>query len=732
MKRIYIFLYSILLIVGLVVSCAEDPQMADNIIGAEKPTVTTKEEFTGRTATSVTVYGSVEKENGSIVTEKGFKWHIKGQSSSDKDFLPVGTGKGDFQGEITGLKDSTEYIIYAYATNSVGTSLGDGLSVTTISGLPIVFTLEIPADSVKAESVQVGGKVTKQGEGEILQRGVYYSEQSLLGATNPKDSVISNMQTDSFVCVIPGLKMNTQYYVQAFVRNKFGVATGLQKVIKTTDGLPRVGNLKEIKIDFLYAEFEAELLKEGDTPVKARGFCVGLNEMPTLENGADTVHLNNEESIFSGKLMNLSSDEEYYVRAFAENSYGIGYSEEVQSFMLLNHLPSVATNPIKRADSEKGLFHVSGEVKNEGLYKVVESGVCISYTTSNPTINDSYSDTIRISSGKGSFETTVYKIKGNKTYYVRAYAINENNKVAYGSTVTHTTPAIFTQADPFPSDAPLLKPGTGAFTSISNQGFFLGGDSGEEPTDKFWLFDSRGWNNQKKCPIKRSWIATSSVNVMMYIFGGLNENKIATNDFYSYNSNLNTWDEVSVSGQKPDPLFYSLSCSKGTNFVYLIGGLRKDPVSHVDTIIKDVWEYSIDHRTWTLKPSFPEGQYGGIAFTVDNVIYAGLGKNTFPSPTTHNSWFSSADGANTWKTEEGPLLQGAFASAGVVYYKTIYIVTNTGYIWKFDPQTKKWESKSQLIHSMKDIHCMFVIGDHIYIGLGENKTLLKYDPVWDN
>jgi hypothetical protein len=117
-------------------------------------------------------------------------------------------------------------------------------------------------------------------------------------------------------------------------------------------------------------------------------------------------------------------------------------------------IPSIVTNPILGVTSNSATY--SGRVTNANGSVVIERGIVYS-TSPNPNI---YFNSGKITIGKdtGLFNITTtmsandgYFLQPNNTYYVRAYAITENNITKYGNQVTFTTlnltpPTVSTQA----------------------------------------------------------------------------------------------------------------------------------------------------------------------------------------------------------------------------------------------------------------------------------------------
>jgi hypothetical protein len=108
-----------------------------------------------------------------------------------------------------------------------------------------------------------------------------------------------------------------------------------------------------------------------------------------------------------------------------------------------------------------------GIVSNANSNQIIERGIVYD-TSTNPTVK---SKKISIGKGIGSYDYTTSGffnngdfLQSNKTYYVRAYAITENNITLYGNEVSFTT-SIFTP--------PIIT--TNTPTNISSNFVFLGG-----------------------------------------------------------------------------------------------------------------------------------------------------------------------------------------------------------------------------------------------------------------
>lgn len=728
MKHIYLFISSLILCL-YTVSCVEDPELKGKLYNALVPEVLTIE-LSDTTATTIKASAEIVKENGSRVTEKGFCWSTTPEFTLSESLGKKVSGSEDviFDETITELTDSTQYYLKAYAINEVGTGYGEVHSFFTRSGKVSLVTLD--ATDIRSTHAVLGGQLYSKGEGEIKALGIIYSISSLTNDAAVRDTFFYDMQGSEeitvFTSTIENLRPLTRYYYQAFADNEFGIVKGDQKEFETTDGKPSVGSLRNVHIDYTEAMFSAEIIDVGDAEITEYGFCYGEAEDPTIEDNPKVEGVDSEGS-FSATITNLEQQKIYYVRAYAINSYGISYSNNL-NFNLQSQMPIINTNPIQIASYTRGYIEVSGEVIDEGMGTVVESGFFIS---TSPNVSETNGTRYPISSGKGLFWNT-FKVKGSATYYIKAYALTEDGKITFGGEESIETPAIFNNVTSF--NGAVRIPGSAGYFAVNNKGYLLGGDAGGNKTNEFWTFSpsTNSWNPLATYPQQRSRMAVGSTNDVVLAYGGLDNNGNPTDDAYYYTYYNNRWSPINRGSDfEPGQLSNSIGLSDGS-MIYLIGGQTIGQQSTSPIITNEVWGFNPDNQMWSILTPLPERQYNSIGLMVNNKIYAGLGQtSTGTYPTSSAKLWSSVDGAYTWQ-EEGNFI-GGVVRAAVAHYNSIYVINDIGRIYKYDINSKNWESKSQLSVNMRDVHCMYTINDIIYIGLGsDSNQLISYDPLWDN
>jgi plastocyanin len=169
---------------------------------------------------------------------------------------------------------------------------------------------------------------------------------------------------------------------------------------------------------------------DGGASIKSRGVCWNTSASPATSD--NKVIAGSGAGSFTGELTNLTPGTMYYVRAFATNSVGTAYGNEVTFTTELTSLATVTTSAVSSITSTTAVS--GGEVTSDGGETVTARGVCWS-TSENPTTADSKTDD---GSGTGIFVSSLMDLSPNTTYYVRAYSTN-NTGTAYGDQVTFTT-----------------------------------------------------------------------------------------------------------------------------------------------------------------------------------------------------------------------------------------------------------------------------------------------------
>ena len=394
------------------------------------PTVTT-DDVTNITQTTATSGGNVTSDGGATVTVRGVCWSTSQNPTTSNSHTTDGSGIGTFISSLTGLTAYTTYYVRAYATNSAGTSYGNEKSFTTLQEVTLPTVSTAPITNITTNSATSGGTVTDDGGAFVSARGVCWSTSQNPTLADPYTT--DGTGTGSYVSQITGLSSNTTYYVRAYATNSAGTSYGNQQSFTTLQDpvLPTVTTDDATDITQTTATSGGNVVSDGGATVTVRGVCWSTSSNPTT---ADN-HTTDGSGIgtFVSYLTGLTPNTFYYVRAYATNSVGTAYGNEITFTTLANiTLPTVTTDDATNITETTATS--GGNVTSDGGGTVTERGVCWS-TSNNPTLSDSYTTD---GSGLGTFVSYITGLTSNTQYYVRAYATNSVG-TAYGNEITFTT-----------------------------------------------------------------------------------------------------------------------------------------------------------------------------------------------------------------------------------------------------------------------------------------------------
>jgi uncharacterized protein (TIGR02145 family) len=375
---------------------------------------------TAITMTTAICGGHITSDGGFAVTARGVCWSTSAQPTTEDNKTSDGTGSGRFTSDITGLTENTTYYIRAYAINNVGTGYGGTVEFSTTD--PADFLPVLTTDTVTAitmSTARSGGQISSDGGYPVTLRGVCWSSSP--APTIADDKTDDGAGTGSFESSITGLTDNTTYYVRAYAANIAGIAYGNEVSFTTIEMsmyLPVLTTAAISDITVSTAKSGGNITSSGGYPVTARGVCWGTSPAPTTADSktADGVGI----GLFSSNLTGLATNTTYYVRAYATNSVGTGYGNEV-SFTatdLSAFSPVVTTTTV--TDITTTTARSGGTIISNGGYPVTARGVCWSMWPNPTTSNSKTVD----GAGTGSFLSNVSGLVANTTYYLRAYATN--------------------------------------------------------------------------------------------------------------------------------------------------------------------------------------------------------------------------------------------------------------------------------------------------------------------
>ena len=227
---------------------------------------------------------------------------------------------GQWRGSISQFYPGYGYIYKSTRTTPVL------LTFNAQQPMPQVVVTTLEPTEITAVSAVGGGTVTTvDGNYVPLDRGICWSL-----SPNPtfNDNYIEvGSGIGSFTVSMTELDINTTYYVRAYAVTEDGTFYGEQKTFITRDGIPTLTTTDITNIGRVAATGGGYISDDGGLSVTARGVCWSVNPDPTINDNCTIDGM--DIGSFSSGITGLNGNTTYDVRAYATNSSGTNYGNEI-------------------------------------------------------------------------------------------------------------------------------------------------------------------------------------------------------------------------------------------------------------------------------------------------------------------------------------------------------------------------------------------------------------------
>jgi hypothetical protein len=391
------------------------------------------------TNSSIFAIGKNINTGGGAITQKGFCWDIfpNNPDINSPNVLNMGTNSNDFSSTISNLSGSTTYNLKSYVINSAGIGYSDPKTFTTFSNVVTFKPLTTLAGSSRAR-FRTG--ILSDGGSQIIQKGFCWSINE--GPEITDNVSLSGSVLEDYTYIAENLLPNTLYHVRAYLTNANGTFYSQEMTIMTRPAtilttLPASG--------ITVTSFNAYMSLQRTETIPQSGILISpTNPEPTLTSYFKIYTLNppnppiNEVAhIFN----NLNPKTKYYVRSFVKDVFGLYYYGNVIEVKTFGS-PDVLTLDLTYNPPSSAVG--GGDVVSDNGFPVTSRGlVWTSFfdTPSLPSGTEMYASVD--GTGTGTFNTNLTNLLPNKTYKVKAYAINSIG-ISYGELKTFTTQSLIT------------------------------------------------------------------------------------------------------------------------------------------------------------------------------------------------------------------------------------------------------------------------------------------------
>ena len=335
----------------------------------------------------------------------------------------------------------------------------------------------IPTTDIKSTSATLHGEVVEDGNPIYTERGFVYAEttQPTINTCIQKIAVhFSNSKI--FAATVTGLTLGKKYYVRTYAIQSGNEVYSANEVSFVAKGNAMAKVVTKSVTDIFREEGKitvlGEIIEDGDPAYSERGFVYGTTKNLSIANGTKVEVKNDGNSEYSAVLSDLVLGNVYYIRAYAINTEGVAYGEElIADFNPIK--PAVTTNDVTAiADDGTATFNATITKVGDPVYS--ERGFVYSKST-NPLIGSAKQVQVA-GAGDGAYYKNMEGLDVNIPYYVRAYLIYSRGTI-YGEEKTFSIQK---------NSAPTVV--TSSVSNISYTSATAGGvvtsDGGEDVTER--------------------------------------------------------------------------------------------------------------------------------------------------------------------------------------------------------------------------------------------------------
>ena len=370
--------------------------------------------------------------------------------------------------EIINLPANQDYIILGFEAEVKG---GEGVQLDNVqiydgdmSAYPSVQTLSTQFVSDNAASVSA--KLNAHGNNTVHTLGICLSTHP--NPTIDDQVILTNVSEDVFTIDLENLISHTTYYVRAFARNNGHISYGeelsfITECARIVDypfvvNIPEIQSCVEMNTSWQFDEQTTIYTFSSNEQSATSKLVLPILNMSNREatyisfdrkNNSDVLRVLYKNSIEGEwtEIANYSTVQNEFTRDsllltnLSENYYIAFEGVSNLSSIELKNIVVYATYqlPILNVEQLSATYNsisVTADVIYEGVSSISNKGIIWGTSAD---IDLTNSNVIPLGNGMGSFSTTINNLEENTTYYVKAFATN-NNGTSYTYPQQITTP----------------------------------------------------------------------------------------------------------------------------------------------------------------------------------------------------------------------------------------------------------------------------------------------------
>ena len=274
----------------------------------------------------------------------------------------------------------------------------------------------------------LAGAIRQNTNSVIADGGILISERSDLEAYTKLEVAASTFSSFSIEAV--DLTPGTTYYYCTYANSGYSMVRGEIRNFTTQEGVaPVFGNVEITGHDEKSATLTASIADLGGSELVLCGvrYWEAENGEENVET-AGTLATVTPDDNYTITISNLMPSTEYILCAVAQNATGIGHGPKLHVTTDEAVLPVLSE--IVPLDSTVVSIEVSAQVLDAGKSALKEVGFCWSMESQEPTPSHNH-QTLPLPADGEAFTLNIENLTADQTYYIRAYAYNDEEEPGY-------------------------------------------------------------------------------------------------------------------------------------------------------------------------------------------------------------------------------------------------------------------------------------------------------------
>jgi len=187
--------------------------------------------------------------------------------------------------------------------------------------------------NITSNSATVTGFVVAEGDG-FTERGICYDVQPAPTVAKSKAIFTGIPAKAAYDVTLSGLSFATTYYARAYATGPGGTVYGSERTFTTLPVIATLTTAEATNVQGTTAVTGGNITADGGAAVTERGVCYGTSPNPTIA-GSKTIE-GAGLGEFVSNLTGLKGLTKYYARAYATNSAGTAYGNEISFTTLVS------------------------------------------------------------------------------------------------------------------------------------------------------------------------------------------------------------------------------------------------------------------------------------------------------------------------------------------------------------------------------------------------------------